>query len=148
MAIDIRDSAAKDVRILVYGKEGNEKRFLLIREFSGNYTLPGGYKNMGDTNLRSVAMRILSQSLGLAKRNYSLKDTDITIEDPEIYTDPDSGRKKDISVHLFVARYNGTEDIKPSANIQRIIWLKETDAQHLIAQEHMRLLFTHGVSSC
>jgi hypothetical protein len=148
MTVDNTDSTVKDARILIYGTEGDEKRFLLIREFNGNYTLPGGYKNIEDENLQITAARILSESLCLPERSYSLKNTDIEIEDPGIYTDPVSGRKKDIGIYLFVARYNGMEDIKLSADFQRIIWLKELDAHRLLTQEHIQLLFMHGVSYC
>lgn len=148
MAVDITDSTAKDVRVLIYGTKGDEKRFLLVQRAEGGYSLPGGYKNTDDADLRIVATRALKDALGLDEFSYTLKDTELAGEDTEIYTDPVSGIRKDISVHLFVARYNGEQEIKPSADIQRALWFKESSAQTLFAQEHMERLFMHGAGYC
>ncbi len=149
MSVDISGRNADVVRAIVYEVAGEEKRFLLVREPSGAYTLPGGYKLNEDADLSVAMARCLRETLGLTTHSCQVQETEIEGDDPDnIYADPESSVKKDIAIHLFVARYNGDDPIRTSDNVKSIIWLTEDNAKRLLTQEYMQTLFMHGLSYC
>jgi hypothetical protein len=148
MTTNRADSTAKDVRVLTYKIVNDKKYFLIVQESNDTFTLPGSYRVVEDTSLRKAAMRALHNSVGLTERSYSLKKTNLTLEAPDIYTDPNSGRKKDVSAYLFVAHYNSEEEMIFSQNLKRVLWLDGDEAVRLLTQEHVKNLFIYGESYC
>jgi hypothetical protein len=146
MMVDLTGRAVKAVKAIVYEIHGDEPRFLVIQQADGSYTLPGGYKEIDDSNLLMAMKRTLQKTLDLTDNGYTIQETDIVGDDPDIYTDPVSGTKKDIDVHIFVVRCNGKEEIKASDDILRVAWQRDSAA--LLTEEYLRELFTQGLSFC
>lgn len=133
---------------MVYDRRFGDTYFLAVQELDGRWSLPGGYKNVDDGNLIVAMKRVLLDLLNLTDNSYTIIETDVVGEDPDIYTDPVTGVKKDIEVHLFAVHYNGQEETFASDDIQRVLWQPGRSAKNLLTDEYLQELFTQAQGYC
>ena len=148
MTVDCTGPKVKAVKAMVYDHHNEDTFFLAVQELDGKWSLPGGYKNVDDGNLVVAMKRVLLNLLNLTDNSYTIVETDVVGEDPEIYTDPVTGVKKDIEVHIFAVHYNGKEETLASNEIQRILWQPERSARNLLTGTYLQELFAEGRSFC
>jgi 8-oxo-dGTP pyrophosphatase MutT (NUDIX family) len=143
--IDLRDDIIKNARAVIWKRENNKTLFLLTRELSGSFTLPGGCKDLEDTDLRAVLSRELREELGLHPEDYSVLDTDIQKEYENLYRDPQSERfGKNTIIHIFIVSKLAKEPL-PGSEIKDLAWLAEEDALKVFSAPHMKELFQLGI---
>jgi len=145
--LDLADNKIKNVRAVVWKVENGKKFFLITQELAGNFTIPGGCKDLEDSDLLSAMKRELREELGLSERSYTIERLPAGREYPNLYNNPESERfGKNTIMYLFVVNYNGSEDIKVKADeIKGATWLNEDDAMRKLTHIPMKEMFQIAV---
>jgi 8-oxo-dGTP pyrophosphatase MutT (NUDIX family) len=144
MALDLQDNILKNVRAIIWKQEGDRILYLITQESSGNFSLPGGCKDLEDPDIQTALHRELKEELGLDPEDYSAIDIHIQKEYENFYLDPRSQRfGKRIIVNLFSIS-NLTKGPTPNSEIKAIIWLPEEEVLKSFDTPHMKELFMMG----
>ncbi len=111
------------VNIMLYQQENGHRRYLLMQDASNAWVLPGGATSVEDTNFPDAMERELRNNCGIGPDAYLLVGTHIREEFR--YEDPGQGEwyGKDGILHLFCAKYNGTESIQLGKDMKDFRWV-------------------------
>lgn len=142
--LDLIAGIIKNSRALVYKDENGQRLFLLTQEWDGGYTLPGGCKDLEDTDMISAMKREMKEELHLDTVDYEIRDTNIEKTYQKLYPDPASERfEKDTRIRLFLVQCK-TIQIRPSPDIRSIRWFNEVDVLQSLNKNHMKEMFLLG----
>jgi 8-oxo-dGTP pyrophosphatase MutT (NUDIX family) len=139
MTLDLTDNLIKNVRAFIWKKEGDKLYFLITQEPSGNFSIPGGCKDLEDADLMATLRRELQEELGLNTGDYSIQETDIQKEYDNLYnTGERAGKKTIISIFIISGL---TKEPVASSEIKGITWMSAEDALNAFNAPHSKELF-------
>jgi 8-oxo-dGTP pyrophosphatase MutT (NUDIX family) len=139
MTLDLTDNLIKNVRAFIWKKEGDEMFFLITQEPSGNFSIPGGCKDLEDPDLMATLRRELQEELGLDVGDYSIQETDIQKEYENLYNSGERTEKKTI-ISIFIIS-GLTKEPVTSSEIKSITWMTAEDALNSFNAPHSKELF-------
>jgi 8-oxo-dGTP pyrophosphatase MutT (NUDIX family) len=147
MLVKIIGDTIHSVKVIVFRKTTFGIEFVVIKEPEGWYSFPGGAQDVIDNSLKETAQRELKEELGLTSASYTLESTDIT--HAFLHTDKNSPRygKKGV-LHIFLAEYNGKDQIHLDSQLQEFAW--DTESAVLAKLEHaypyLKTVFSQAMS--
>ncbi len=148
--LDLSDGKMKNVRAVVWRKEGDKRLFLITQECGGGFTIPGGCKDLEDKDLEGALERELCEELGLAPKDYLMSRIDWEKEYEDLYRNPKSERyQKNTIIYPFLVHMKGRVPlILPPDEIRGAIWLEEQDARRVLRDiPHMKEIFEIGLKA-
>jgi 8-oxo-dGTP pyrophosphatase MutT (NUDIX family) len=148
--LDLSDGKIKNARGIIWRKDGNEKLFLITQEFSGEFTVPGGAKDMEDEDLECTLRRELQEELGLKPVDYAASRIGWEKEYENLYRHQDSERcGKNTIIYPFLVHIK--EEVPLSfrkGEIAGAIWLHEDEACNVLEYApHMKEIFEIGIKA-
>ena len=140
MTLDLTDNIIKNVRALIWKKEGDKVLFLITQEPSGSFSMPGGCKDLEDIDLIAGLCRELNEELGLSPADYSLQETGIRKGYDNLYNTPPQRAGKRTEISIFIVSGLKKEPV-PSSEIKGVVWMTAEEALNAFNRPHSKELF-------
>ncbi len=134
------------VKVVVYKVDHAIIHFLLLKEPEGLYSFVGGAQDIEDNTIEDTARREIYEEVSFVPSDYALIVTPIIHE--FIHTDPKSERfGKAGTLHIFLAKYEGTEEVRLGDDLQNFSWNSEQEVQKKLqhAYEYLLPVFNKAV---
>ncbi|MGB7957776.1 MAG: NUDIX domain-containing protein [Minisyncoccia bacterium] len=148
--VDLLGGILKNVRAIIWRNEGDRKLFLITQELSGNFTVPGGCKDLEDRDLECALHRELHEELGLEPKDYRVSRIAWEKEYEDLYRGLNSERagKKTIIYPFLVYMKEEVPFTVQAGEIKDAAWLDEGDARRALDYSpHMKEVFEVGLKS-
>ena len=113
---------------IIYTTINEERQYLLIRDFHGNYGSPKGHLEEGETR-EEAALREIREEAGLEVQ------LDTSFKEELNYIMPNGIPKKSI---YYLASYQDQTPIKQEEEVQEIILLPYKEAMDLLTFDNMK----------
>ena len=113
--------------------------FLITQEPSGNFSIPGGCKDLEDADIMATLRRELQEELGLQPGEYSVQETDIQKEYENLYNSGERAGKKTIISIFLISEL--TKEPVASSEIKGVTWMTAEEAIDAFNAPHSKELF-------
>ena len=116
---------------IIYTLIDNQIRYLLIRDFNGNYGFPKGHLEQGET-LEQAAIREIKEETGIDIK------LDTSFKEELNYIMPNGKNKTSI---YFVGYYEDQKPVKQLEEVEEIFLLSYNEALKIISFQNMKDAF-------